>query len=67
MKNYFLTVLLLTFCGSSIAQIIKLDTNEANCKKVNGYGAKDKMAIATKYQVPMSSVSFIGAKWEFGE
>jgi len=67
MKNYFLTGLLLIICGSSVAANIKLDTNEANCKKVNGYGANDKIAIATKYKVPMSSVSFIGANWEYGE
>ena len=42
---------------------VELEINEKNCKKVNAYGSKDKMEIATEFQVPLSSVQFLGTKW----
>jgi hypothetical protein len=51
----------------TFAENIKLETNEANCKKVNGYGQNDKMSIAMKYKVPLSSVQFMGARWQDGQ
>lgn len=49
------------------AQNMKLDETETNCRKVDGYGPNDKMAIASKYKVPLSSVQFIGAQWQLGQ
>jgi hypothetical protein len=63
MKKISLTGLLLIICASSIAANIKLTGNAANCKKINGHGADDKMSIASKYKVSLSSVKFIGTKW----
>jgi len=42
---------------------VEMEINEKNCKKVNAYGSKDKMEIATEFQVPLSSVQFLGTKW----
>jgi hypothetical protein len=53
--------------SSNIARNIKLEKTKQNCLKVNGYGADDIMAIATKYKVPLSSVNFTGAVWGKGE
>jgi hypothetical protein len=46
---------------------ITLDSNEANCKKINGYGTNDKMALATTFNVSISTISFIGARWMQGQ
>jgi len=43
-----------------------VEKNEANCRKVNAIGSNDKMAIATEEKVPLSSVNFIGARWQSG-
>ena len=67
MKKTLITGLLFIICGSAIAENIKLDLNKANCQKVDGIGKNDKMAIATKYQVPISSVTFIGAQWGYAQ
>lgn len=42
---------------------IKLENNATNCKKIDGYGVNDKMAIATSFKVSMSSIRFMGAQW----
>ena len=49
--------------NSAAPENIELEINEKNCKKVNAYGSKDKMEIATEFQVPLSSVQFLGTKW----
>ena len=63
MKKIFLISLLSFVCFSSISGNIKLQSTPENCKKVNGYGGDDKMAIASKYQVSVSSVKLIRTKW----
>ncbi len=63
MKKIFLTSILFFVCFSANSDNIKLDPNQANCTKVIGYGADDKMSIAAKYEVSLSSVKFIGTKW----
>lgn len=49
------------------AQVTQLKNEENNCRKVNGYGVNDRMAIAMKYKVPLSSVKFIGARWDWSD
>jgi hypothetical protein len=63
MKKILVASLLITICFSAIAGNIKLEVTKTNCLKVNNFAADDPMAIATKYQVPLSSVNFLGAKW----
>ena len=67
MKKTSLALLLIAVSFSAIAEKIEVDGTQENCRKIVGYGANDKLFIATKYEVSMSSVSFIGAKWWPGE
>lgn len=46
---------------------IQLEMNEASCKKIDGYGANDNIALGTTFNVPMSSIKFIGARWDYGK
>jgi hypothetical protein len=63
MKNFFIATCLLLNFNYSFAEIIKLETTEANCKKVDGYAEGVKLEIAQKYSVPVASVNFLGTKW----
>jgi hypothetical protein len=63
MKKILVASLLITICFSAIAGNIKLELTQANCLKVNNIAADDPMYIATNYEVPLSSVNFLGAKW----
>ena len=67
MKTKLIAVSLMCVFFSANAENIKLAETEANCKKVNGFGGNDKLAIATKYKVPLASVTFMGAKWGYGQ
>jgi hypothetical protein len=62
----YLTIFFITIATAQAANI-KVETTEANCKKVDGFGTNDKMDIATTYKVPLSSVKFLGAKWQPGQ
>lgn len=42
---------------------IRLEKNVTNCKKIDGYGTNDIMAIANSFKVSMSSIRFMGAQW----
>lgn len=44
-----------------------LERNEENCRKIDGYGTNDKMALATTFNVSISTISFIGARWMQGQ
>jgi hypothetical protein len=63
LKRFFAAVTLTCLAFSADATNLKLETNEMNCRKVVGYGADDKMAIAKEYKVALSSIRFLGAKW----
>ena len=63
MKKILVASLLITICFSAIAGNIELEVTQANCRKVNNIAADDRTYIATKYEVPLSSVNFLGAKW----
>jgi len=66
--KYIAIIPIILFSGSSaFAKNIRLDNNENNCKKVDGFGKNDAMAIASKYKVPLSSVKFVEARWQRGE
>ena len=59
-----LLVLILWLCLTNVsAKNVELENNEVNCKKVNGFGADDRFAIAKEYKVALSSVIFLGARW----
>jgi hypothetical protein len=64
MKNSFIILLIFISTILSVsAQNIVLETNEANCGKVDGYVDKDRFAISEKFKVPASSVKFTGTLW----
>ena len=63
MKKFFISLIFLS--TSAFAQNIKLDSNQVNCGKVNGFGANDRVAIAEKFKVSVASVQFIGAQWKW--
>lgn len=66
MRKYIIAITLFSLCVLAFGQTIKLDKTEANCQKVDGFGDKDIMAIGREFQVPLSSIRFIGAKWQPG-
>ena len=55
-------------CFFMIAEVsadnVKIEKNPENCKKINKYGSKVDVLIAEKFKVPVSSVRFLGAKWQ---
>jgi hypothetical protein len=66
MRKLINTALLVCASASATAANVQLDVTEANCKKVRAIAEGDPMNIATKLKVPLSSVRFLGAKWEVG-
>ena len=58
--------LLLFFYTSANAKNIVLENTEDTCSKVTGFAIGDDLAIARSFQVPLSSIYFIGARWEYG-
>jgi len=66
MKKYLLVLMIATttfYSFNIFAKNVELEWNAANCKKIDGYVDKDLMTLATKYEVPYSSVKFLGTKW----
>ena len=58
-------IVALCFCVpmAMASKNIKLEKNAANCKKIDGFGTNDRMAIATSFKVSISSVRFLRAQW----
>jgi hypothetical protein len=65
MKNIFLVFIF--FQIQAFAGNTSLEVNQVNCKKIDGYGKYEIEAIASKYQVSMASVKFVGANWGPGQ
>jgi hypothetical protein len=65
--NKFLAIFLFLFSGSLSAKNIELTVNDVNCRKIDGYGTNDKMSLASTFKVPVSSISFLDAKWMPGK
>ena len=64
--KYFLIVLLIALSNFVYSKNIELDRTAESCKKVHGYGSKDKIAIAKKFKVPLSSVRYLNSEWKWG-
>lgn len=47
-------------------EINELDVNERNCAKIGGVFSGDNAAVAQQFGVSISSVRFLGAKWDWG-
>jgi len=67
MKSVLLTISLLYLGALAHAGNIKIETTESNCRKVDGFASDDRIAIATNFKVPVSSVRFLEAKWQRGQ
>jgi hypothetical protein len=64
-SSFLVTALVLLFgAASGRAENIELEKNEENCAKIDGYGEDDKYAIGATYNVAISSIEFIGARWD---
>lgn len=66
MKKIIASILFGSAVLGAHAANIKLEDTEANCKKVDGIGANDKMEIASKFGISVKTVDFLGAKWDVG-
>ena len=64
--KYFLVILSLALSNFVYSKNIELDKTAESCKKVTGYGSKDKIEIAKKFKVPVSSVRYLNAEWKYG-
>ncbi len=47
------------------ADNVKIENNPENCKKVKNYGSGDELMIAKDFKVPVSSLRFLGANWQW--
>ena len=64
----FIVGLIWGSCFFMVAEVsagnVKIGKNPENCKKINKYGSRVDVMIAEKFKVPVSSVRFLGAKWQ---
>ena len=58
-----LLYLVISNFSTAKANVTKVDVNEVNCQKVVNIGAKDQLAIASYFKVPVSSVRWLGVQW----
>ena len=56
-------------CFFMIAEVsadnVKIEKNPENCKKVKNYGSNDELMIAKDFKVPVNSLRFLGANWQW--
>jgi hypothetical protein len=68
MKFTILTCLFLFLnFTNAFAENIVLENTESVCSKVNGFAVGDDLVIASSLSVPLSSIYFIGARWDYGK
>jgi len=67
-KYYFLSIFLTCsnlFIGPAIAANIILESNEQNCKKINGWASDARELIASKLKTSVSSITFLRPKYDY--